>query len=229
VPQPRRYASLGDLLDVAYGAITKVIRGLEADEFELRTRTEAWNVKELLFHQLLDAQRALVGFATPEEGPADVTAVTYWHTFNPARGEEVDAAGHARFVRVAASAYAGSSGLVSQWTTTSEAAVRAAKAVNGQGFLGTQGHVLAVADFVRTLVVEAVVHYLDLTLSIPAEDLPEEALATVLEVLTGMRGGPLPGEWTAIEAVLKGTGREPLSAEDRVALGEEANRFPLFG
>jgi hypothetical protein len=229
VSKPHAYASLVELLGVTYGAITAVVRGLDPDEFELRTRTEAWDVKELLFHQLLDAQRALVGFATPEEGPADVTAVTYWHTFNPARGEDVDASGHARFVRVAASAYAGSSGLVSQWTTTSEAAVRAAKAVSGQGFIGTQGHILAVGDFVHTLLVEAVVHYLDLTLAIPAEDLPEDASAAVVEVLTGLLGGPLPDQWTAMEAILKGTGREPLTAEDRAASGDAATQFPLFG
>jgi Mycothiol maleylpyruvate isomerase N-terminal domain len=224
-----RYASLADALGATYGAITSVVGGLPAEEFELRTRTDAWNVKELLFHQLLDAQRALVGFATPEEGPADVTAVTYWRAFNPARGEEVDASGHARFVRVAASAYAGSSGLVSQWTTTSEAAARAAKAVGEQAFIGTQGHVLTVDDFVHTLLVEAAVHYLDLTLAIPAEDLPEPALDAVLEVLVGLVGRPLPDEWTATEAILKGTGREELTAEDRALLGECAAQFPLFG
>lgn len=224
-----RYASLADLLGATYGAITSVVRGLPAEEFELRTRTDAWNVKELLFHQLLDAQRALVGFATPEEGPADVTAVTYWRTFNPARGEEVDASGHARFVRVAASAYAGSSGLVSQWTNTSEAAARAAKGMMGQPFIGTQGHVLSVGDFVHTLLVEAVVHYLDLTLAIPAEDLPQPALDAVLEVLVGLLGRPLPDHWTAIEAILKGTGRAELTAEDGAVLREYAAQFPLFG
>jgi hypothetical protein len=35
--------------------------------------------------------------------------------------------------------------------------------------------------------------------------------------------------WNDIRYVLVGTGREPLTADERRALGDEAARFPLFG
>ena len=35
-------------------------------------------------------------------------------------------------------------------------------------FVTTQGHVLRTADFIATLAVEAAVHYLDLTVRLPA-------------------------------------------------------------
>jgi hypothetical protein len=33
---------------------------------------------------------------------------------------------------------------------------------------------------------------------------------------------------SALDAALKGTGREPLTGEDRLALGPSAGKFPLF-
>ena len=51
---------------------------------------------------LLDAQRALVTFATPASGEADVDFISYWTPFRP--GAEGYAA-HTRFVRRMASSY----------------------------------------------------------------------------------------------------------------------------
>jgi hypothetical protein len=51
----------------------------------------------------------------------------------------------------------------------------------------------------------------------------------VLEVLTGLLGAELPTAWSPAEAVLKGTGRSPLTEAERTELGTGAERFPLFG
>jgi hypothetical protein len=56
--------------------------------------------------------------------------------------------------------------LAAEWRETSAAAVRAALA-HPPPAVATQGHTLATGDFIDTLVVEAAVHYLDLTLSMP--------------------------------------------------------------
>ena len=48
-------------------------------------------------------------------------------------------------------------------------------------------------------------------------------------MLAGLLGCPLPDAWDAQVAIRKGTGREPLTAADRAALGDRAGRFPLFG
>jgi hypothetical protein len=93
----------------------------------------------------------------------------------------------------------------------------------------TQGHVLTVTSFAATLAVEAAVHYLDLTGYLPAPPVPDPAsLALVRRVLSGLLGAPLPDSWDDVAAALKGTGREPLTEEDRRALGSSAGKFPLF-
>ena len=46
----------------------------------------------------------------------------------------------------------------------------------------------------------------------------------------GKQGGDaVPVEWDDRSYALKGTGRVPLSDEDRTALGTLADKFPLFG
>jgi hypothetical protein len=51
----------------------------------------------------------------------------------------------------------------------------------------------------------------------------------VRRVLEGVLGAPFPTTWDDATAARRGTGREPLTAPDRVALGPRADRFPLFG
>ena len=159
-----------------------------------------------MFHQLLDAQRGLVALASPTEDAADVDAVSYWAPFHPAAGD--GGRGHAAVVCAAAAAYRTGAVLAGQWRETSRAAVR------------TQGHVLTVADLVSTLVVEATVHLLDLTVELPdAPAPPPAALRHTRGVLEASYGGPLPAAWDDTEAVLRGTGRLP--ADDP--------RLPLLG
>ena len=62
-----------DLAEV-YDAVTACVRGLDEEGLGAPTRTE-WTVTELLFHLLLDAQRALVTLATPADEPPDTDAV----------------------------------------------------------------------------------------------------------------------------------------------------------
>jgi hypothetical protein len=88
--------------------------------------------------------------------------------------------------------------------------------------------VLTPADFTATLVVEAAVHYLDLTVHLPAAPPPAAALALVRRVLDGLAGQPLPSSWDDVSCALKGTGRAPLDSADRAELGPLAGRLPVF-
>ena len=54
-------------------------------------------------------------------------------------------------------------------------------------------------------------------------------LAEVRRVLAGLLGRPLPAGWDDVTAARRGTGREPLTAGDRLELGHDADAFPLFG
>ncbi len=114
------------LLGEVYDGFSAVVVGVSEEDLRRPTRTAAWNLRQLLFHQLLDAQRALVAFGTPAPADAepDVDAVSYWRPFRPSEGD--GGAAHARYVVRAADAYDGSSGLVQQWVETSSAAARVA-------------------------------------------------------------------------------------------------------
>ena len=48
-------------------------------------------------------------------------------------------------------------------------------------------------------------------------------------MLEGLLGRPLPARWDDVTAARRGTGREPLTADDRAELGAAAGAFPLFG
>jgi hypothetical protein len=132
-------------------------------------------------------------------------------------------------VRVAASAYSSPRVIVEHWAETAAAAGRAALLAPVDDVLATQGHRLALPDFVSTLLVEGAVHHLDLTAHVPGPPVPAAALAEVRRVLTGLLRGLPPEGWSDEELALKGTGRVPLSDADRDALGPLADRFPLMG
>ena len=221
-----------DALETGYRNVTDVVAGLSEAGLMLPSGCAGWAVTDVLYHQLLDAQRALVAFATPVTEPADRDDVSYWAAFAPESGEageraRAGAAAHARFVRVAASAYPPES-LARVWSETAAAVSRAARACRAPA-VATQGYVLRPADFTATLAVETAVHYLDLTVSLPSAPPPDPAsLVLVRRVLEGLLGSPLPASWDDASAAVKGTGRDPLTDEDRALLGPLAERVPLF-
>jgi hypothetical protein len=230
-----------DALDAVYRKVTVVAGGLSEADLMRPSRCAGWAVADVLYHELLDARRALRTFASPADRPPDCDDVSYWTDYAPggdgSSGDGAsgggtstyaeESAAHARYVRIAAAAYPPGA-LAWEWSETAAAAVRAGRAC-GHEAVTTQGHVLTVADFAATLAVEAAVHYLDLTVALPGAPPPEPAsLALVRRVLTGLLGAPLPASWDDVNAALKGTGRDPLNDADRQALGPSASKFPLF-
>jgi uncharacterized protein (TIGR03083 family) len=219
-------------LESAYRNITAVADGLSETDLMLPSRCAGWAVGDVLYHQLLDARRALRTFASPSAEPPDVDQVGYWRSYPlqgaAAEAERAESAAHARHVRIVAAAYPPGT-LAWEWRETSAAACRAARACPHEA-VTTQGHVLTTADFMSTLTVEAAVHYLDLTVALPSAPPPDaDSLAIVRWVLNGLLGAPMPGEWDDQTCALKGTGRAPLTAGDRAVLGPLAERLPLFG
>lgn len=205
-----------DALEAMYGAVTEVADALSDDDLMRPSRCAGWAVGDVLFHLLLDARRALCTFVSPSDQPPDVDAVTYWQAFQPGGSPS-----HARYVRISASAYPPGT-LAWEWRETAGAAVRAASACPHKA-VTTQNHVLTTEDFIATLVVEAAIHHLDMTAGPP----PASALRLVRGTLDGLLGAQV--DWDDQAYALKGTGRMPLTDDDRIALGPLAARFPLFG
>jgi hypothetical protein len=218
-------------LEAIYGQLTVVADALTEASAMRPSRCAGWAVTDVLYHQLGDARRALVTFATPADREPDTDSVSYWRPFAPAAdgaaagGER--RARYARHVRIVASAYPVDS-LAGAWHQTAAAALRAARACP-HTVVTTQGHALRTEDFIATLVFEAAVHYLDIAVAFPAaEPADPAALALVRQVLDGLAGSPLPADWDDAACALKGTGRLPVSAADTALLGPLAGRLPLI-
>jgi Mycothiol maleylpyruvate isomerase N-terminal domain len=226
-------AEVEDAIEAGYQNVTTVADTLSGADLMLPSRCAGWAVGDVLYHQLLDARRALRTFASPSAAPPDVDDVGYWRAYSPQSGEHealgsAEAAAHARYVRIVASAYPPGA-LAWEWRETAAAACRAARACPHPA-VTTQGHVLTTADFIATLAVEAAVHYLDLTVGLPSAPPPDAlSLALVRRVLDGLLGTPMPGGWDDRAYALKGTGRMPVTGADRSAIGPLADRLPLFG
>ncbi|MEU8033496.1 maleylpyruvate isomerase N-terminal domain-containing protein [Streptomyces sp. NPDC049099] len=211
----------------AYEAASAVVADLGDEESWLPTGCTGWAVRDLVFHCLADAQRALVALHTPAHEPVDRDAVSYWRDWRP---DTVGAANSRRWVRVNGSMFLDFRQLQGLYLETLAAAVQAAEAADPARHVGTQGHVLTAGDLLTTLAVEATVHHLDLTVRLPHAPGPApEGLAAVRVTLDGLLGRPGLPEWTDEHYARVGTGRAALSEAERAALGAAADRFPLFG
>jgi hypothetical protein len=226
-------AEIETALESSYQDLTVVADSLSETDLMQPSLCAGWARADVLYHQLLDARRALRTFASPSAEPPDVDDVEYWRAYSPASDEHetlggAEAAAHARHVRIVASAYPPGA-LAWEWRETSAAATRAARACPHPA-VTTQGHVLRTTDFIATLAVEAAVHYLDVTVGLPSVPAPDAAsLALVRRVLDGLLGTPLPGAWDDRTYALKGTGRLEVTAAERLAIGPIADQLPLFG
>jgi hypothetical protein len=159
-----------DAMAGVYGEVSQVADELTEAAALLPSRCAGWAVLDVLYHQLLDARRALCTFASPSADVPDADYASYWRPFAPASGHPAALgsnwpARHARHVRIAASAYTQQM-LARERRETAESAVRAARACPHEA-LATQGHTLQTADFIATLAVEAAIHYLDITVALP--------------------------------------------------------------
>ena len=214
------------LLGTAYGELSAVLSSLSIEEGFEPSGCAGWTAVDLGFHLLSDARRALVALHTPADGPADTTAVDYWTAWRP---PEPGAEEELWSTRIAASAHGGLVPIAARYAETTAAVLVASGGVRPGHVVRTQGRSLTVGDLLSTLTVEAAVHHLDLVLRLDRPGPSAEPLAEVRRVLEGLLGAALPDRWDDVTAARRGTGRERLTAEDRLELGPGARRFPLFG
>lgn len=217
------------VLDEAYRGVTELVGGLGEADFLRPTRCLGWTVTDCLYHLLGDARRALTALATPASRDPDTGFISYWRPWRPGGGDALVRARAFRVAGAAVTAVTGPGVLAEAWRETAPAAVRLAR-LAPYPVVATQGHALTVADFAGTLAVEAAVHHLDMTAGLPAAPAPSDrCLSLVRRTLDGLLGEPVRAGWDDTQYALKGTGRCPLSGEDRAELGDQAQRFPLLG
>jgi hypothetical protein len=209
-----------------YGVLDELIGSLDYDQLVLPSGCLGWSNVDLIFHLLLDVQRALVTFNSPVKEPPDRDFITYWRGF---RAADESSLAHARFVRVSAAAHSDPKKLCLRWQETARAAMYCAATVDQVDHVTTQGHVLKAADFMATLTVEAFVHHLDLLANVDDGARPVSSAHSITKrTLEGLLGQPAPLEWDDLTFILKGTGRQALTNRDEQALGRTRKKFPLF-
>ncbi len=214
----------------AYSELTRLVTSLDEADFLRATHCSGWAVCNVVFHVLLDAQRALVAFGTPSSKPPSTDHVAYWRDWATHRDDDA-AAAHARFVRVGAAAYSDPASLVGHWQATAQAVVHTVGQVPGSDLLTTQGHSFTATDLLGTLAVEATIHHLDLLRELPGKPEPRPgAVQLSVDVLDALLGESVERPaWDDLTWLLKGSGRIPLTPTERKALGPTSARFPLLG
>ena len=214
------------ILDDAYRALAHAVLELDDDASWTPTGCTGWAARDLVFHCLSDAQRALVALHSPTPRRPDVDAVGYWAAWQQGGP---GAANGRRWARVSASMFAEWSQLRDLHLETADAVRHAAAASDPDTVVATQGHALRVGDLLSTLAVEATVHHLDLIAHLPGAPRPSASgLREVRRVLDGLLGRPEPVGWDDVRYALAGTGRVDLSEAERESLGADAARLPLL-
>lgn len=213
----------------AYTELNRLVMSLNETDLNRPTRCAGWVVTDVIFHLLLDAQRALVAFSSQATGTPDQDHVSYWADHARTRTAE-GAAAHARFVRIAASAYPSPAQLLYEWRQTSQAVLNVIPHAPGARVVVTQDQLMTITDLLSTLAVEAVVHHLDMLLELPGKPTPKPGpVKLAADVLDALLGGVQRPEWDDRTWILKGTGREKLLPSERELLGGAVDRFPLIG
>lgn len=219
-----------------YRQLGEAFTALAEDGLTQPTRCTGWTAGDLLRHLLADAERALAGVRTPTDDPATATFASYWDTLPSATdsGPGDDGPGDAAADGAATDSGATdvvAAALLLRWFDVASAAVRAVADAPIDGRVRSRGQVLAVPDFVTTLVVEAAVHYLDLSVALPGPaPLSADAAALAHATLAArLRGAAAPVGWHDELYILKCTGRLPLTPRERITLATAADRFPLLG
>ncbi len=217
---PGRWSDGVAMLDEAYAAVDRFLADADTGTLTRGSRCAGWSVRDVLVHVLDDATRALQALATPSLGPADRDAVSYWRDLPPPLpGSD----GAATDVPRGPGEGWSLARLRAGWHAGRTAAIAGAGAADPRGLVQTQGHVLGIADFLDTLILEATVHLLDVSGSPGGR-----ALASTVGTFDALTGGPLP-DWDVEAYLLRASGRIPLDAADAVALGDRAAAYPAFG
>ena len=175
-----------------------------------------------------DVDRLGTALAAPSDLSVEEDGVSYWRTYDPV-ADGPDIADRAKEI---ADGYATGADLARAFDEMWPERVAAAGEADPSRSVQTFGPVLRVDEFLKTRVLELVVHRFDLLEALGRDRVVDpRAAEVVLAVLDGLLGEGRPAAlgWTDVEYIEAGTGRRPISAEERATLGGLAERFPLLG
>ena len=207
---------------------SQLLLGLSEKDFSRPTRLPAWNVKELLGHLYRGIDRT--NWALDDDDPVvpDADSVSYWRRLDPS----YDSTHIADRAKEIADRFGSGQELAAAWDELWRRALGRAASTDPDRPMKTWEPVLTLEDFLRTRVLEVTVHRADLMTALGLPPDPSEGgLDITQEILLGLLDADVTAvpNWDGVEFIEKGTGRRPLTDDDRKALGDLADRFPLLG
>ncbi|MFG3714751.1 maleylpyruvate isomerase N-terminal domain-containing protein [Micromonospora sp. NPDC047730] len=205
----------------------EVLRGVDEADLDGPTDCRPWTVRELLAHVRTGAGRLVDMLAAPAPPRAEVDAAAYYGAAKftpPVDASRIDSG------RREARELDGPA-LVADFDRAWRDALAAVDAQPPGRVVRTRhGDAMALAEFLRTRVVEVGVHGLDLAAALDREPwLTPTAAEVVAGLLTG--GRPVPAElgWDRLTLIRRATGRADLTARERAVLGATGFRWLSFG
>jgi uncharacterized protein (TIGR03083 family) len=220
-------SSVVDVLAEECDHVSRVVLTLSPDAFETPTRCEAWNVKELLGHMYRDVDRLIEYRGEPAPAEPDADAVSYWRRYDPVD----DSPGIAHRAIEIAKGFETGADLARAFEVRWREAVNVAKQLEPDRIYRTFAPAMRLDEYVKTRVLEIVVHGLDLARAIgrPPWISPRAADVT-RHVLLELLGAEPPRSlgWDEVTFIETATGRRPLSPPEQEVLGERTERFPLL-
>ncbi len=207
--------------------VSEIALALSPEDFALPTRCSPWDVKALLAHMWRDMDRIEVYVLAPSPEAPDTDSVGYWRAYDPVG----DAPEISACTYEVADAFASGAELAVSFDEHWRECVTAAREEDGARLVQTWGPAMSFAEYLRTRVLEIVVHGLDMARALGGEPwMTGGGAAVTEEILRGLLGAAPPPAlgWDVLTFIEKGTGRLPLSVDERSTLGDAASLFPLL-
>ena len=215
-----------DALRAECELFSELVLGLPEEGFARPTRLPAWNVKELVAHLYRTINRINTGLDQTVPPEPDYDSVTYWRSYDPA----VDSSNIGDRAKELASSFGSGQELASAWDEMWRRALGRARTTDRDRVIVTWGPALVLDEFLRTRVLEATVHRMDLNAALGLPPDPTEGgVEITTEILVGLLDAAAPDvPLDGLPLIETGTGRRPLTDEERTSLGDLADRFPLI-
>jgi len=203
------------------------LKGLGPGDWAKPTRCAPLDVRELAVHAVRGAYRILDALAADRlAGEPEKDAVTYW-SYDPA----VVGAGVVDRAKAESDARAEDADIAAEWRDGWRKAIDAARAaLDDDPLIPAVPGRTRLSEFLKTRCIEVGIHAMDLRDALGLEPDPDPAcLEVVCDVLRGILGTDLrPRGVDELHFALAGTGREPLTDDERTMLGPLADSFPLL-
>lgn len=209
------------------GAISRLLGNLPEDDFARPTRLPPWDVLHLLAHLYRDLERVPLALQEPQPATsADTDAVTYWHYDRTENASRTQARAD-----LIVQKYGSGAALVRAFDAVQRHASSLLDDTDPGIVVRTWEPVMRIDDFAATRIVEVTIHGLDLTDALGQRlEMDDDAMELTSAVLFELLAAPLPSElnWDRTTWIEKSSGRIPLTPAERIALGRQADVFPLL-